>query len=147
MKTPRTYADSALAAFRTRLVDSSWLIAACLVLFGLQAWGAQFTNVTTAAGLLLSEGAGCYGAAWGDYDNDGYIDLYIAVGLGTPHANALYHNNGNGTFTRKTGAQVGPIASDAHNSTGCDWIDFNNDGYPDMLVLNGRIPLINRIST
>jgi hypothetical protein len=97
---------------------------------------AQFQNVTAAAG-LVNENGNCIGAAWGDYDNDGFIDLYFAVGADAPHANSLYHNNRNGTFTRMSGAKVGPIVKDVHDSFGCAWIDFNNDGNTDMLVING----------
>lgn len=102
----------------------------------LQTSAAQFEEVTAAAG-LTNEHAYCFSAAWGDYNNDGYPDLYIACGATGTHVNALYKNNGDGTFTRMTGAQVGPIASDAHDSLGCYWVDFNNDGYLDMLVING----------
>ncbi len=94
----------------------------------------QFTNVTAAAG-LTPEDTYCLGAAWGDYDNDALIDLYIAVGMDTPRANALYRNNGNGTFTR-IGATAGPITTDLHDSFGTAWVDFNNDGHLDLVVVN-----------
>ncbi len=112
------------------------LVALWLSLWAVQALAAQFEDVTTGAG-ITNEKAYCFSAAWGDYDKDGYPDLYIAAGFTNKHVNALYHNNRDGTFARMTGAQVGPIASDAHDSLGCAWIDFNNDGYPDMFVING----------
>ena len=70
------------------------------------------------------------GAAWGDYDNDGDLDLYLAkVGSG----NRLFRNNGNGTFSDVTsGALVGPV-----NSLGVAWGDYDNDGDLD-LYLTGR---------
>jgi enediyne biosynthesis protein E4 len=92
-----------------------------------------FTDVTERAGL---EGT-TYdtGVAIGDYDNDGYEDIFVA-GV---HHNTLYHNNGDGTFTdvtTKAGlAQVdkdyGPLWS-----VGAAWVDVNNDGLLDLFVVN-----------
>ena len=57
-----------------------------------------FTDVTNAAGVADPQSSFC--AAWADYDNDGYLDLYVADGvIGDGAANVLYRNNGNGTFT------------------------------------------------
>ncbi len=98
---------------------------------------AQFTNVTVSAG-LINEDTYCFGAAWGDWDKDGLVDLYIAVGGDVARANALYRNNGNGTFTR-VGAEAGPITTDLHDSVGTTWIDFDNDGDLDMLVENAGL--------
>jgi hypothetical protein len=86
-------------------------------------------GITNAPGYSLS-------AAWGDYDNDRFIDLYLAIGADTSGRNALFRNNGNGTFTR-VGAEAGHITTDLHDSEGCAWVDFNNDGYRDMFVVNG----------
>jgi len=112
------------------------LATAGTLLLHLHAFAAQFQDVTTAAD-LKNTGAYCLSAAWGDYNNDGFPDLYIAVGGPGAGANLLYVNNGNGTFTRKLGADVGPIASATHASLGCAWVDFNNVGYQDLLVING----------
>jgi hypothetical protein len=92
-----------------------------------------FTNVTEKAGLA---GTGYdIGAAIGDYDNDGYEDIFVA-GV---HRNTLYHNNGDGTFTdvtEKAGLalpdkQYGPLWS-----VGAAWADVNNDGLLDLFVVN-----------
>lgn len=86
-----------------------------------------FTDVTEKAGVgNKSWGMGC---AWGDYDNDGNLDIYV-----TNHgANVLYHNNGEGTFTDVTEkAGVG----DKGWGMGCAWGDYNNDGYLDIYVAN-----------
>ncbi len=93
-----------------------------------------FTDVTEAAGLA---GTGFdSGVAVGDYDNDGYPDLFVA-GV---HHNTLYHNNGNGTFTdvtEKAGIsnqpdpKYGPMWGIA-----AVWVDVNNDGLLDLFVVN-----------
>jgi enediyne biosynthesis protein E4 len=85
-----------------------------------------FEDVTQKAG-LQGEGYGM-GVAVGDYDNDGYEDLYV-TGFGGNH---LYHNNGNGTFTNVT-AKAGVGGSGW--STSAAWIDLNGDGYLDLVVL------------
>jgi hypothetical protein len=136
MKDLKFRKNAAIRRTQTRVADLPMLVFASLSLLCLQARASQFQEVTTTAG-LTNEQAYCGAVAWGDYDNDGNLDFHIAIGFTTTHSNALYHNNGNGTFTRKTAAQVGPIASDAHDSWGCAWVDFNNDGYPDMLAVNG----------
>jgi enediyne biosynthesis protein E4 len=70
--------------------------------------------------------------AWGDYDNDGYIDLYVTNSGGDLH-NFLYHNNGDGTFTRIIS---GSLVQDQYKSRGCTWVDYDNDGDLDMFVVN-----------
>ncbi len=85
-----------------------------------------FEDVTQKAGL---QGIGYdMGVAVGDYDNDGYEDLYV-TGLGSNH---LYHNNGDGTFTDVT-AQSGTAGSGW--STSATWVDLDNDGLLDLVVL------------
>src|SRR5438067_7085041 len=85
-----------------------------------------FEDVTEKAGL---QGTGYgMGVAVGDYDNDGYEDLYVTA-LG---GNKLYHNNGNGTFTDVTEkAGVGGSGW----STSAAWGDLDNDGLLDLVVL------------
>jgi len=86
----------------------------------------SFEDVTEKAGL---QGAGYgMGVAVGDYDNDGYEDLYVTA-LG---GNKLYHNNGDGTFTDVTDkAGVGGNGW----STSAAWVDLDNDGLLDLVVL------------
>ena len=85
-----------------------------------------FEDVTEKAGL---QGAGYgMGVAVGDYDNDGYEDLYVTAYGG----NKLYHNNGNGTFTDVT-AKAGVGGSGW--STSAAWVDLDNDGLLDLVVL------------
>jgi len=92
-----------------------------------------FTDVTEKAGL---QGIGySMGAAAADYDNDGFVDLYV-TGL---NRNQLFHNNGDGTFTDVTAkAGVGgevPKLGKAW-SVAAGWFDFNNDGLLDLFVVN-----------
>ena len=93
----------------------------------------NFTDVTEKAGLA---GSGYdIGVAIGDYDNDGYEDIFVA-GV---YKNTLYHNNGNGTFTDVT-AKAGLDHPDKEYgplwSVGAVWVDVNNDGLLDLLVVN-----------
>jgi hypothetical protein len=88
-----------------------------------------FTDVTEKAGV---GGSGHYGqgVAVGDYDNDGYPDLYV-TGYGSA---ILYHNNGNGTFTDVT-AKAG-VADEGGWSTSAGWFDYDKDGWLDLVVTN-----------
>ena len=91
-----------------------------------------FTDVTASAGLL--EGNNTQGMAWGDYNNDGLLDLYISRGKssgGGTLANSLYQNNGDGTFT-----DVGKKAhaDDATSTWAAVWGDYDNDGFLDLYV-------------
>src|SRR6267143_1674230 len=88
----------------------------------------SFTDATEAAG-LSGAGVGNYGmgVAVGDYDNDGYPDLFVT----SYGKNILYHNNGNGTFTDVT-AKAGVAGGGWSVSAG--FFDFDNDGHLDLFV-------------
>ena len=92
-----------------------------------------FTDVTESAGL---KGIGySMGVAAGDYDNDGFVDLYV-TGV---NRNQLFHNNGDGTFTDVTEkAGVGGVIPKYGKalSVAAGWFDYNNDGFLDLLVIN-----------
>jgi len=88
-----------------------------------------FTDVTTQAGLQHS-GWG-QGVCIGDYDNDGYEDLFVTY-FGK---NVLYHNNGNGTFTDVT-EKAGVGGSGKRWNTGCAFVDYDRDGHLDLFVAN-----------
>ncbi len=90
----------------------------------------EFTQITT--GEIVHDGGWNYGCAWGDYDNDGYPDLFV-VNNDTAKDNFLYHNEGDGTFTKITS---GPVVTDGGSSYGCTWGDYDNDGYLDLFVAN-----------
>jgi hypothetical protein len=88
-----------------------------------------FTDVTAKAGLIHS-GWG-QGVCIGDYDNDGYEDLFVAY-FGS---NVLYHNNGDGTFTDVTG-KAGVAGSGKRWNSGCAFVDYDRDGKLDLFVAN-----------
>src|SRR5438874_1514130 len=92
-----------------------------------------FTEVTTAAGIVVSGDA--QAGAWGDYDNDGDPDLYVTFGVntGSPVQGILYRNNGNGTFHDVT-TQSGAV--NIANALGATWADYDNDGFLDLYVVN-----------
>jgi hypothetical protein len=88
----------------------------------------RFSKMASSA--IASVNAPCSGSAWADYDNDGFLDLFIAVRGGV---NLLFHNNGDGTFTRVT---AGTVVGDNGTWIGATWGDVNNDGFPDLFVGN-----------
>jgi len=88
-----------------------------------------FTDVTEKAGLART-GWG-QGVCVGDYDNDGWEDLYVTY----YGKNALYHNNGNGTFT-DVSDKAGVGGSGKAWGTGCAFVDYDRDGRPDLMVAN-----------
>lgn len=118
-----------------------------------------FSDRTRAAGLGGRQGFWS-GVAWGDYDRDGFLDLYVAgyvkyarpneqqgaerydaenpAGINPsafpPERNLLYHNNGNGTFTEV--AAVAGVLGDRGKSLEAAWTDLDEDGWPDLYVAN-----------
>jgi enediyne biosynthesis protein E4 len=88
-----------------------------------------FTDVTTKAGLVHS-GWG-QGVCVGDYDNDGWDDLYVTY-FGK---NVLYHNNDDGTFT-DVSQKAGVAGKGTRWSTGCAFVDYDRDGRLDLFVAN-----------
>ena len=88
-----------------------------------------FTDVTEKAG-VGGEGHYGQGVAVGDFDNDGYPDLYV-TGYGRA---ILYHNNGNGSFTDVT-AKAG-VSDEGGWSTSAGWFDYDKDGWLDLVVTN-----------
>lgn len=98
-----------------------------------------FTEITSTAG-FLSTPARNWGASFGDYDRDGFLDLYVCTYMPVPEAyaysktNHLYRNNGDGTFTDVTvAAGVGNGLLASFQSV---WQDVDLDGWPDLYVIN-----------
>ncbi|MDZ7265079.1 MAG: FG-GAP-like repeat-containing protein [candidate division KSB1 bacterium] len=88
-----------------------------------------FSDVTQVAGINSLPSQISRNAMWGDYDNDGFIDLYVV----SQGQDVLYRNNGDGTFTDVTSkAQI----YDSGNGHGCAWADYDNNGLLDLYVTN-----------
>jgi len=138
-------------------LDRGWLPAALILLLAsclavAQAGGThpssiQFTNVTAAAGIKFTHYRGNDGipinreifgpgVCVADFDGDGLQDIYFANGRDLYHRgvkarNALYRNNGDGTFTDVTDTAGVPGTG---YGMGCTWGDYDNDGFPDLYV-------------
>lgn len=126
----------------------------------------KFQDVTDKAG--VGDARFSTGAAWGDYDRDGRLDLFVANYVdfnlaqlpefgkgklclyrgikvqcgprGLPGAgDALYHNNGDGTFTEAS-RKAGTDDPNGHYGLGVMWTDFDDDGWPDIIVANDATP-------
>jgi enediyne biosynthesis protein E4 len=127
-----------------------------------------FSDVTGKAAIGGDAGHWSTGCAWADYDNDGYVDLFVAGyvdldlnNLPDPGTNQycryrglpvncgprglkgagdyLYRNNGNGTFT-EVSAKAGVHDKPGYYGLGCVWADFDNDGLIDLYVANDSTP-------
>ena len=93
-----------------------------------------FTDATQTAGIYNTTGKGL-GVVWGDYNNDGAADIYVA---NDSTGNFFYRNNGDGTF-EEVGFMVGVALSEngaAENGMGTTFGDWNNDGWFDLTVTN-----------
>ena len=93
-----------------------------------------FTDVTKSAGIYNTTGKGL-GVVWGDYNNDGTPDIYVA---NDSTENLFYRNNGDGTFA-EVGFMIGVALSEdgaAENGMGTTFGDWNNDGWLDLTVTN-----------
>lgn len=90
----------------------------------------QFTRITN--GPLVNDVSVHMGCAWADYDNDGWLDVFIAVNGGV---GMFYRNNGDGSFTRVT---TGLPATDSGSAFAAAWADINNDGFQDLVVTHWR---------
>jgi hypothetical protein len=88
-----------------------------------------FTDVTVKAGLAHS-GWG-QGVCIGDYDNDGFDDLFVTY----YDKNVLYHNNGDGTFT-DVSEKAGVAGTKTRWGSGCAFVDYDRDGHLDLFVAN-----------
>ena len=71
------------------------------------------------------------GQAWGDYDRDGWVDLYVTGNL---DPNVLYHNNQDGTFSISDFSES--LSLPDLPSGGVVWADYDNDGWLDLFVVN-----------
>jgi enediyne biosynthesis protein E4 len=122
--------DGDVDAFVSNLVDQGGMF--------YRGQGAGDLALDTASGLGGSGQKGT-GAAWGDYDNDGWLDLVVAAlygqgGIAT--GNRLFHNDGNGTFTEiTTGPEVTTLDTHHHPT----WSDYDGDGDLDLFFATGPV--------
>jgi hypothetical protein len=98
-----------------------------------------FTQIT--AGEIATDLGHFLSCAWVDYDNDGWLDLFVThdpptVPPATAVKNRLYHNQGDGTFAKVT---AGSLVTDYAHPGGAAWGDNDNDGFPDVFIANGTI--------
>ena len=106
-----------------------------------------FTDVTEETG--LSHPVSSIAAVWSDYDNDGWLDVFVCCEL---QPNRLYHNLGNGQF-EEVAAAAGVDFATQTNCKGATWIDYDNDDYPDLFLnylateVGGRLMRNNRDGT
>ncbi len=91
--------------------------------------GGRFRKVTT--GSLATDHGNAVGATWGDYDNDGWLDLFVTRSSSQP--NRLYRNLHDGTFASIT---IPGLTTDRGQSHGASWVDLDNDADLDMYVTN-----------
>ncbi len=85
--------------------------------------------------VITQDGGNSQCASWADYDRDGWLDLFVARGGGA--LNLLYHNEGNGGFTKIT---TRVMATEGGASRSSNWVDYDNDGDLDLFVANFNAP-------
>ncbi len=95
------------------------------------------TFIKIDTGVVVEDGGYSISCSWGDYNNDGYLDLFVSNGANFPPftgTNFLYLNNGNFTFEK---IEEGEIVTDKARSHCANWVDYDNDGDLDLFVANG----------
>src|SRR5262249_28387663 len=92
-----------------------------------------FTKITQ--GDVVSSAMTSWGASWVDYDNDGFLDLFVSnfdpSSSGVLSKNVIYNNKVDATFERLT---TGSPAKNAGSCFQCSWADYDNDGFPDLVA-------------
>ena len=104
----------------------------------------EFSNISVTSGIHQTNNWETNGASWGDFNNDGFLDVYLnnynVEGIVT---NYLYQNNGDGTFSDVT-SNAG-CSNDSQNSFQSLWFDYDNDLWLDLIVINDRLQHPNAI--
>ncbi|PKA84593.1 putative secreted protein (Por secretion system target) [Ulvibacter sp. MAR_2010_11] len=97
----------------------------------------NFTDISPTAGLAIPDYS-AWGGSWGDYNNDGWLDLFISSRdiNNTDIHNRLYRNNGDATFTDIT--EAAGISTDDFLTFCSVFFDYNNDGWQDIYLANDR---------
>ncbi len=99
-----------------------------------------FTDVTTSAGINTAS-LYSFGSSWGDYNNDGYLDMYLSVrDESEPYVyfNTLYQNDGDGTFT-DVSVSAGLDTTNGYLSFCSAFFDYDNDGWQDIYIANDKL--------
>jgi hypothetical protein len=126
--------DGDLDAYLTNYIGN---VAAGLRNFLYRNDGGMYTSILTSA--IATDPGLSLGQVWGDFDNDGDLDVFVAEDNNDGAANKFYRNDGNGTFTRILTA---PFTADIAPSWGATGGDFDNDGDLDLYVPNVLRPTI-----
>jgi len=92
----------------------------------------SFTKITNSA--FVADIGDSEGSTWVDYDNDGFVDLFVCNVA--PYKNILYRNNQDGTFAKTTNSA---LTSTIEDSYACAWGDYDNDGNLDLFLANGGV--------
>lgn len=100
----------------------------------------NFVDHTEQSNLPTTDSLNTYGAIWGDYDRDGWLDLYYTERVNSAsqgvHRNRLWKNQGDGSFTDKT---YSSMADDSDRLPFCAaFVDMNNDKWPDIYIANDK---------
>ncbi len=106
----------------------------------LEKQGKTFHNVGVSSGVAYDNNArvrGGMGVDWGDYDNDGKLDLVIATFQHEPKN--MYHNEGSGVFSDNSAALGIAEATMPYVAFGCKFLDADNDGWLDLMFANGHV--------
>jgi Flp pilus assembly protein TadD/peroxiredoxin len=90
----------------------------------------NFEDVTVSSGMDVNNNRFTFACSWNDYNNDGWLDLYVVNDFGRK---VLYKNNGNGTFS-DVSAEAG--VEDPGEGMSMTWLDYDNDGFDDLYVVN-----------
>ena len=86
------------------------------------------------AGSIVTDRHNWVSAGWADYNRDGFLDLF--VGNRTTENDFLYRGNSDGMFSAMPSSEVGDVVQDQGWTEACAWADYNNDGWPDLWVVN-----------
>lgn len=109
--------------------------------------GKSFMDDAMFAGTALNQDGNAeasMGLDAGDFDNDGDYDLFMAHLMG--ETNTLYVNDGKGLFEDRTIAMGLSAASFPYTSFGTSWVDYDNDGWLDILIVNGAVRIIEKLA-
>lgn len=97
----------------------------------------NYVNITDSAGFGVAEVQGLWSSSWGDYDNDGYLDVFLSM-MSNEFPSRLFHNNGDGTFTDVTVEAT--LELDPYNTFCASWFDYDRDNNLDIYLANNFCP-------